>query len=141
MIFIENKTNIDINTNILEKIAKYLTISKDIELIITDDSDIKSINKEYRGVDKSTDVLSFPLQDLEFMPLGSIVISIDSAKKAANEYNHSLDSEISLLFTHGVLHLLGYDHEIDNGEMRKKEQEIVEYFNLPKSLIVRVMGE
>ena len=71
------------------------------------------------------------------MPLGSIVISIDTAKKEAEEFGHSIEDEIKLLFIHGLLHLLGYDHEIDNGEMRAKEAEIIEKFNLPKSLIVR----
>jgi len=141
MILLDNKTKRDINIKKLEELSKYLNISKDIELIITTDEEIKAINIEHRGVNKATDVLSFPLEDFEFMPLGSIVISLDSAKRAAKEYKHKVDDEISLLFLHGLLHLLGYDHEIDNGEMRKKEKEIVEHFNLPQSLIIRVTGE
>ena len=141
MILLDNRTNIDINLNLLKKIANYLDIARDIELIITTDSEIAKINKEYRGVDKITDVLSFPLQDLEHMPLGSIVISIDRAKEVANILEHSVDDEIALLFIHGLLHLLGYDHEVDSGEMRAKEREIVEEFNLPKSLIVRTSGD
>ncbi|MGB2553760.1 rRNA maturation RNase YbeY, partial [Campylobacter sp. MOP51] len=57
------------------------------------------------------------------------------------ELGHERDSEIALLFTHGLLHLLGFDHEIDSGEMRSKECEVIEKFNLPKSLIVRTMDE
>jgi probable rRNA maturation factor len=140
MIFLDNQTNIDIELKNLEKITKYLSINKDIELIIVNDNNMKTINKEYRGVDKTTDVLSFPLENIEHLPLGSIVISIDKAKEVANNLNHSINNEIALLFTHGLLHLIGYDHEIDNGEMREKEEEIINKFNLPKSLIVRTKG-
>ena len=94
-------------------------------------------NKEYRGINKATDVLSFPLEDIEFMPLGSIVISLDKAKEVANRLNHSINDEIALLFTHGLLHLMGYDHEVDNGQMREMESKIIKEFNLPDSLIVR----
>jgi len=141
MILLDKQTKIDINIDFLNKICSYLDITKDIELIITSNENIAAINKEYRGINKATDVLSFPLEDLEFVPLGSIVISADMAKNVAKNLNHTIDDEISLLFIHGLLHLLGYDHETDNGEMREKEREIVEKFNLPKSLIVRVSGE
>jgi len=140
MIFLDNQTNIDIKLKTLEEIAKYLGINKDIELIIVDDNSMRTINKEYRGVDKTTDVLSFPLENIEHLPLGSIIISANKAKEVSNSLNHSLNDEIALLFTHGLLHLIGYDHEIDNGEMREKEKEIINKFNLPKSLIVRTKG-
>ncbi len=140
MIFLDNQTSIDIDLKTLEDITKYLSINKDIELIIVDNNSMKKINKEYRGVDKTTDVLSFPLEDIQHLPLGSIIISIDKAKEVANTLKHSLDDEIALLFIHGLLHLLGYDHETDNGEMREKEEEIINKFNLPKSLIVRTKG-
>jgi len=136
MIDFENKTDFDFDVKTLEEIYNYLT-NKDIELILTTDEEIKTLNKLYRNVDKPTDVLSFPLENIPGMPLGSIIISIDTAKKGAEKYNHSIEDEIKLLFIHGLLHLLGYDHETDNGEMRKKEKEIIEKFNLPKSLIVR----
>jgi probable rRNA maturation factor len=141
MILLDNQTNQDININLLENIAKYLNISKDIELVITTNTQIERLNKEHRGISKATDVLSFPLQDLEFMPIGSIVISAEYAKSATTKFNHSIKDEITLLFIHGLLHLIGYDHEVDNGEMRAKEKEIVEHFKLPTSLIVRVEGE
>jgi len=140
MIFLDNQTNIDIELKTLEEIAKYLGINKDIELIIVDDNSMRTINKEYRGIDKTTDVLSFPLESIEHLPLGSIIISANKAKEVSNSLNHSLNDEIALLFTHGLLHLIGYDHEIDNGEMREKEKEIINKFNLPKSLIVRTKG-
>ncbi len=136
MIEFDNRTDFNFNADELEEICKYLT-DKDVELILTTDEEIKKINKEFRNKDKATDVLSFPLENIPGMPLGSIVISIDTAKKEAEEFGHSIEDEIKLLFIHGLLHLLGYDHEIDNGEMRAKEAEIIEKFNLPKSLIVR----
>jgi len=141
MILLDNQTQSKIDIKKLENICQYLNISRDLELIITDNENIKHLNKEHRGVDKATDVLSFPLEDIEFMPLGSIVISIDMAKKVANTLGHSIDDEITLLFIHGLLHTLGFDHEVDNGEMREKEEEIIKHFNLPKSLIIRVEGE
>ena len=136
MIEFDNRTDFKFNVDELNKIYKHLT-NKDIELILTTDEEIKELNKIYRNKDKATDVLSFPLENVPQMPLGSIVISIDTAKKGAKEFGHSIEDEIKLLFIHGLLHLLGYDHEIDNGEMREKEKEIIEKFNLPKSLIIR----
>jgi probable rRNA maturation factor len=125
-----------VNLNFLNKILDELT-SKDIELIITNKNTIQQINKEYRNIDKPTDVLSFPLEQIKGMPLGSVVICEDIVRQKAKEFNHSFEQELSLMFIHGVLHCMGYDHEIDNGEHRKKEIELIEKFNLPKSLIVR----
>jgi len=136
MIDFINKTDFSFDIKNLEEIYNYLT-NKDIELILTTDEEIRELNKIYRNKDKATDVLSFPLEDMPGMPLGSIVISLDTAKRIANELGHSIEEEIKLLFIHGLLHLLGYDHETDNGEMREKEKEIIEKFNLPKSLIIR----
>lgn len=137
MIDIENNTSFDINISILEKISSSLT-NKDIELVITNNDDIQELNKEHRSIDKATDVLSFPLEfDIPNMPLGSIVISVDFVEDKAKEYGHSFDEEFSLLFIHGLLHLLGYDHEIDDGEHRDKEEELIKQFDLPKSLIIR----
>ncbi|MCT7909233.1 rRNA maturation RNase YbeY [Arcobacter lacus] len=138
MIDIENGTEFEIEISILENITKALT-NKDIELIVVKNDEIQELNKEYRNIDKPTDVLSFPM-DLEIsnMPLlGSIVISTDFVEEKAKEYNHSFNEEFTLLFIHGLLHLLGFDHEIDNGEHRIKEEELIKKFNLPDSLIVR----
>jgi len=136
MIDIDNQTDYNVNETFLMTILEYLT-PKEIELVITSNETIQQINFEYRGVDKATDVLSFPYEEMPMVPLGSIVISMDYVVKKASELGHSIDDEFSLLFIHGLLHLLGYDHEVDNGEMRKKEEELIMKFNLPKSLIVR----
>ncbi len=141
MILLDNQTDYKIDLTLLNSIAKFLKVKKDIELIVTNNSTICKYNKEFRGINKATDVLSFPLEDIEFMPLGSIVISIEKAKEVAGKLNHSIDDELALLFTHGLLHLLGFDHEVDNGQMRKLESKVIKEFNLPKSLIVRTQGE
>jgi probable rRNA maturation factor len=139
MIDIDNQTNYKIDEDFLKKILLSLT-AKEIELIVTSNEIIQEVNREYRAIDKATDVLSFPYEDMPMAPLGSIMISIDYVQSRAKELGHSEDDEFSLLFIHGLLHLLGYDHEIDNGEMRQKEEELIVKFQLPKSLIVRTEG-
>jgi probable rRNA maturation factor len=82
-------------------------------------------------------VLSFPLEEMPHLPLGSIVISIDRAKEVSSRLSHDCDDEVALLFIHGLLHLLGYDHESDEGQMREKEASLIKEFDLPNSLILR----
>jgi len=136
MILTEDRVNSGYDFASLDAVCDLLT-DKDVELIVTDSDDIQILNREYRGIDKPTDVLSFPLEDVPFMPLGTIVINIDKVKEKSEELGHSELDELTLLFVHGLLHLVGYDHETDSGEMRRKEREIIESFNLPKSLILR----
>lgn len=135
-IVFENNTDIEISLDLAYQIAEYLNIGE-IELILTDNSEIHEINLNTRNIDKATDVLSFPYEQMPNTPIGSIVISDDFITKYAKEYNHSYEEEFALLFIHGALHLIGYDHEVDDGEQREKELEIITHFNLPKSLIVR----
>ncbi|AJD01684.1 rRNA maturation RNase [Campylobacter lari] len=136
MIFCEEEMDISFLENIAQKMS-----DQNIELVLVDEKTMHEINLNQRGVDKTTDVLSFPLvQNYENL-LGSIVINLDEVSKKAMEYKHSEKEEMALLFIHAMLHLQGYDHEIDQGQMRQKEQEWIEYFKLPKSLIVRVQGE
>ncbi|EAH4572073.1 rRNA maturation RNase YbeY [Campylobacter sp. 2352 PW] len=132
MIFCEEEMDI----SFLEKIARKMS-DQNIELVLVDEKTMHEINLNQRGVDKTTDVLSFPLvQNCENL-LGSIVINLDEVSKKAMEYKHSNEEEMALLFIHAMLHLQGYDHEVDQGQMRQKEQEWIEYFKLPKSLIIR----
>lgn len=121
---------------ILDLIASELT-NAEIELIFLNTSRMHDLNKKERNIDKTTDVLSFPYAKMPNFSLGSVVINLDLADEKSKEFKHNLDDEIALLFTHGLLHILGYDHEIDNGEMRIMEEKIINKFNLPKSLIVR----
>ncbi|MGG7047666.1 MULTISPECIES: rRNA maturation RNase YbeY [unclassified Campylobacter] len=125
---------------ILDQICEFLT-KGDVELSFVDSKQMKQINKEHRKIDKTTDVLSFPFEFMLHAPLGCIVINHDIAQQKADELGHKKDEEIALLFIHGLLHVLGYDHEVDSGEMREKEEEMIAKFNLPKSLIVRTMDE
>ena len=89
----------------------------EISVLITDDAGIQKLNREYRGMDKPTDVLSFPMQETGF--LGDIILSAERVDKQAREYGHSRARETAYLTVHSVLHLLGYDH-IDEADEKKK---------------------
>ena len=118
--------------------------SAEISVTIVDDEKIHELNKKYRNVDRSTDVLSFPLgaegqydinNDTGAQMLGDIVISIEHAKKQAELYGHSFQREIGYLTAHSVLHLLGYDHveKLEKVRMREKEELVMEQLGLPAS--------
>ena len=115
----------------------------EISLTYTDDAGIKKLNAEFRGIDKATDVLSFPLTDFEgtdeppvdepAIGLGDIVISLETAKRQAEEFGHSFEREVAFLTVHSMLHLLGYDHvdsEENDAEMRRRQREILEKMGL-----------
>ena len=137
MLLIENESAISLPTTLLEKICDEHT-QKEVELVIIDAQSMQELNMQHRGIDKTTDVLSFPLQDFPHAPLGSIVINYELAEEKAKELGHTQEEEIALLFIHGLLHLVGYDHEIDDGQMRQKEEALIKAYHLPTSLIVRV---
>ena len=139
-IVFENETSYKIDKEFLNTIAKSIS-NKEIEFILTNNAEIQEINLTNRGINKPTDVLSFPYDSMPNTPLGSIVISADFVKEKSEQYNHSFNDELSLLFIHGMLHLVGFDHERDNGEHRRKEEEMIKKFNLPNSLIVRTDKE
>lgn len=139
MIDIDNKTDLNVPQDLIQKITDSLT-RKDIDLLIVHNVKMQEINKEHRNIDKTTDVLSFPFENVPMAPLGSLVISADYVKNISAELSHSTDDEFCLLYIHGLLHLLGFDHEVDNGEMRQKEKELIEAFELPSSLIIRTQG-
>ena len=98
------------------------------------------MNNKYRGIDKPTDVLSFSLQEGTVKPpevendklLGDIIISVETAQKQADTLNHSMERELTVLLIHGLLHLIGYDHEEDKDYkiMREKESKILKIFAL-----------
>lgn len=133
----DTNENIDMNDKLYDVVKAVLDneeLSMDYEVSITfvDKDEIHKLNKEYRNVDRPTDVLSFPMNE-EFLiegvdsMLGDIVICMDIAKDQAKEYGHSLDREIMYLTCHSMLHLLGYDHieEDDKKIMRGKEKEVM----------------
>jgi probable rRNA maturation factor len=116
------------------KILKILECAdKEISINFVDDTKIKQLNKQYLGKDKATNVLSFSLRENEYgninpQVLGDIVISVETARKDAIYGNLTVDQEIDFLIIHGLLHLLGYDHENttekETSKMRKKEREL-----------------
>ena len=138
MLLIDNETNISLHVSLLEQICDAHT-HKEVELLIVDAETIQELNREHRGKDTPTDVLSFPIDDFPHSPLGSIVINHALANEKAKELGHKIEEEIALLFIHGLLHLLGFDHEIDSGEMRDKEEALINQYTLPQSLIVRTI--
>ncbi len=128
---------------IIETTLELLNITDDVEVsaILINDERIHEINREYRSIDRSTDVISFALEDneqffVEGMPrsLGDIFISVDHAYAQAKEYGHSLKREMCFLFTHGLLHLLGYDHmnEEDEKEMFGLQKQILDKLEITR---------
>ncbi|MDR1774431.1 MAG: rRNA maturation RNase YbeY [Clostridioides sp.] len=122
----------------------------DVSLSFVDNDEIRELNREFRNIDKATDVLSFPLfteeaeenfaqmpfEEVEFgeISLGDIVISLERAKEQSVEYNHSLKREVCFLVCHSMFHLLGYDHDTDENtkDMRKREKDILNKLNITK---------
>lgn len=102
----------------------------EVSLSFVTDEEIRQLNRDYRGLDSSTDVLSFPMEDefeMGIPMLGDIIISLDTAYRQAKEYKHSTKREIAYLVCHSMFHLLGYDHleQEDKEEMRMKEKEVM----------------
>lgn len=113
----------------------------EVSLVFVDDSYIHGLNYQYCGVDRPTDVLSFAMQEGEPIPnveeeliLGDVVISLQAAERQAREYGHSFYREVAYLAVHGLLHLLGYDHQEDEERrlMRQKEEEVLGRLNLSR---------
>lgn len=149
----QTKYNIDVFEEVIKRVvAKVLEIEDiihncQVSVIIIDNEQIKELNKNTRGIDSKTDVLSYPI--LEFLDftqlkknlnineyidldtgeivLGDIAISIERAYEQSQEYGHTIDREIAFLTTHGMLHLLGYDHqdETETKKMREKEEKVL----------------
>ena len=100
-------------------------------LALVGDARIQKLNRDYRGYDKPTDVLSFAAgHSVEADYLGDIVISVETADRQARRRRSNLERELKVLALHGLLHLLGYDHETDNGEMRRVEYRLRRHFRI-----------
>ena len=106
--------------------------------MIAGDQELRRLNREFRKQDYPTDVLSFPAEQPSQGFLGEIAISFETARQQALEYGHSLDEEIEILMLHGLLHLLGMDHETDRGRMLNAERKWRASLGLPAGLIERV---
>lgn len=130
--------------NLIEKVVieclEIENMKTDYEVSITfvNDSEIKELNNEYRGIDKSTDVLSFPLYDKDEVIntplLGDIVISLETAKRQSEDFGHTIEREVMYLTAHSMFHLLGYDHleETDKKLMREREKQVMKNLEIFK---------
>lgn len=105
--------------------------------LIASDKEMRRLNREFRNQDYATDVLSFPSAGTGTF-LGDIAISFSKAEKQAAEHGHSVSQEVEILMLHGLLHLLGMDHETDDGQMARAERKWREKLGLPTGLIERV---
>ncbi|HOP99437.1 MAG TPA: rRNA maturation RNase YbeY [Acetivibrio clariflavus] len=157
-ILIENlQDKIELTSDMEELVRKAVDISLSIEnfsipseisIMFVDNQHIREINREYRKIDKPTDVLSFPIVDMydgvinsdsgdfdldeELLLLGDIIVSLEKTKAQAEEYGHSFERELAFLVTHGVFHLLGYDHDTPEREekMISKQYAVLKALNL-----------
>lgn len=122
--------------SLVEKVVRAVLEQKNIaregevSFALVDNEYIHQLNKQYRDKDTPTDVLSFPMDGIDsqesYLVLGDIIISLERAQEQAEEYNHSLEREIAFLTAHGMLHLLGFDHEVEEERITmEREQDIV----------------
>ncbi len=114
------------------QIVKRVARGREIACLITDDAELRRLNRQFRGADYATDVLSFPSA-----AGGEIAISLDRAASQAAEHGHTIQEELRILMLHGVLHLTGLDHETDSGEMAAAEMRWRKRLGLPCGLIER----
>lgn len=136
-----NQTNDDVKDaiNLIKNIFKPMNNKKVMSVIFVDEDEIRRINKEARGIDKVTDVISFALNDSDFIieteELGDIFICLNRAYEQAFEYGHSNDREIGFLAVHGYLHLLGYDHmtKEDEEKMMSEAEKILKKAGLRRN--------
>ncbi|WP_028992490.1 rRNA maturation RNase YbeY [Thermoanaerobacter thermocopriae] len=155
-ILIDNRQSKVDAANLEELIEKVIKTVLEVEEVIdnvevsvsfVDNEEMRKLNKYYRGIDKPTDVLSFPLAEFEetydkiekidqeseeVQPIGDIVISLEKALEQSMEYGHSFEREVAYLTAHSMLHLLGYDHQTEEERkiMRQKEKEIMARLNI-----------
>lgn len=166
MIYVDNRqSKINVDDNIIKGLEdtilfalkeEEVLVNCEISLVFVDNEEIKEINNENRGIDRATDVLSFPMLDYpegkvykdcyrnkkfdetfmdgDELVLGDIVLSLEKTEEQAEEYNHSFQREASYLVVHSVLHLLGYDHmeEDEKKVMRMREEEILGKLNIKR---------
>lgn len=167
MIYVDNRQKkLEVNDDFIEKLTKVIEFSLseeevyvpcEISLVFVDNKEIREINNNTRGINRETDVLSFPMLEYENkkvfkemyknykfsqidfngdeLVLGDIVLSLEKALEQSIEFNHSYERESSYLVVHSVLHLLGYDHMEDEGKriMRSREEEILNKLSITRS--------
>lgn len=139
------KRIVGLNASAIERfvlrVRRLLGMSERVNVLVTSSAELRSLNRRFRGFDKPTDVLSFPalrMRGPQLKPLGGeVVISADIARENAKGLDHSLEAEVKILVLHGMLHLAGYDHERDAGEMARKENRLRRDLKLEAALIER----
>ena len=119
------------------RLEKEVAKGRAFDCLVTGDAELRRLNRDFRGKDFATDVLSFPTPGPR---LGDLAVSLARARAQAREFGHSTEDEIGILLLHGVLHLLGYDHETDNGRMARAERRWRARLGLPNGLIERVQS-
>ncbi|EHL17973.2 metalloprotein, YbeY/UPF0054family [Peptoanaerobacter stomatis] len=155
LIMSDEQDKIQVSDELMESINKVIEaceeeekigFDNEISLTFTDNIGIRQINKDYRDIDKETDVLSFPMYDIDELeeekmsqdkhikPLGDIVVSLEKAKEQAEEYGHSFEREVCYLVCHSMFHLMGYDHmeEEEKEIMREKEKKVMKKLNISR---------
>ncbi len=125
-------------TRFLRAAQAAVGLAGEIEVLLSDDRALRRLNRDFRGKNKPTDVLSFPAP-VEFTGVyaGDLAVSLETAARQAQEHGHPLRDELRVLLLHGVLHLHGMDHEVDGGEMAAREAELQSRLRLPGGLIGR----
>ena len=121
----------------VRRLQREVSKGRPFDCLITGDTELRRLNHQFRGKDDATDVLSFPTSGPR---LGDLAVSLARARVQAREFSHSAEDEIRILLLHGVLHLLGYDHETDNGRMARAERRWRARLGLPNGLIERVQS-
>jgi probable rRNA maturation factor len=115
-----------------------IRLKGEVTVLLTTDATIRKLNRQFRGKNQATDVLSFPAEGIGVEKIaGDLAISVPAALKQAVDQGHSLATEIKVLILHGLLHLAGYDHETDEGKMARRERLLRARLNLPQGLIER----
>ena len=119
----KHRIRVDRIKHLLERAARSMKVSGELALVFAGDSLLHRLNRDYRFKDQPTDVLSFESQG-EDMGLGDVFISVETARRNAARFSRTLDRELEILALHGFLHVLGYDHEADRGEMEALEKRL-----------------
>jgi probable rRNA maturation factor len=119
----------------VHRLEQEVAKGRPFDCLITGDAELRRLNRQFRGLDYATDVLSFPAAG--GTSLGDLAISLGRARVQAREYGHTIEQEVQILMLHGLLHLLGMDHETDNGRMARAEKRWRSRLALPNGLIER----
>jgi probable rRNA maturation factor len=137
----------------LRRARRAVPVAGHVSVLLASDSAIKRLNGKFRGMHHATDVISFPALEMpvqksssgrrraDLAAAGDLAISLDAAARQAKSFGHGTIVELKILMLHGLLHLAGYDHEIDGGEMASREEQLRRRFRLPSALIARSMAK